>query len=95
MTRHDNAGKTTDQAGDAVAAWLEQRSLGVRKVNYKLRDWLFARQVRACTAHWCQTFRAAISLLCALRLSLSRAALLGRAVPYRVSGRNGRGGAIA
>lgn len=27
-----------------ITAWLEQQGLGNRKVNYKLRDWLFARQ---------------------------------------------------
>lgn len=32
-------------ACDAVVSWLEAQSLGTRKVNYKLRDWLFARQV--------------------------------------------------
>jgi hypothetical protein len=40
------AGLTTDKASEAVAAWLETRRIGSRKVNYKLRDWLFARQVR-------------------------------------------------
>jgi leucyl-tRNA synthetase len=41
-----SSGLTTDAAADAVATWLEARSLGSRRVNYKLRDWLFARQVR-------------------------------------------------
>jgi len=27
-----------------MTAWLEERGLGERKVNYKLRDWLFSRQ---------------------------------------------------
>ena len=27
-----------------VIAWLEERALGKKQVNYKLRDWLFARQ---------------------------------------------------
>jgi leucyl-tRNA synthetase len=27
-----------------IIAWLEERGLGMRKVNYKLRDWLFSRQ---------------------------------------------------
>jgi hypothetical protein len=43
--RYIFAGLTTDTATDAVAAWLEARGLGAKKVNYKLRDWLFARQV--------------------------------------------------
>jgi leucyl-tRNA synthetase len=33
-------------ACEAVVSWLEAQALGTRKVNYKLRDWLFARQVR-------------------------------------------------
>ena len=41
-----SSGLTTDKATDAVAAWLEARGLGAKKVNYKLRDWLFARQAR-------------------------------------------------
>jgi leucyl-tRNA synthetase len=27
-----------------ISDWLERKGLGVRKVNYKLRDWLFSRQ---------------------------------------------------
>jgi leucyl-tRNA synthetase len=27
-----------------ITAWLESRGVGTRKVNYKLRDWLFSRQ---------------------------------------------------
>lgn len=27
-----------------IAAWLSERGLGQKKVNYKLRDWLFSRQ---------------------------------------------------
>jgi len=29
---------------DKMLAWLEEKKLGRRKVNYKLRDWLFSRQ---------------------------------------------------
>src|SRR5690606_37353290 len=29
---------------ERIVAWLEERRLGERKVNYKLRDWLFSRQ---------------------------------------------------
>ena len=31
-------------AKQKITAWLEEKKLGVRKVNYKLRDWLFSRQ---------------------------------------------------
>src|SRR5262249_41014517 len=27
-----------------MIAWLEEKGLGTRKINYKLRDWLFSRQ---------------------------------------------------
>jgi leucyl-tRNA synthetase len=27
-----------------ITAWLEERGLGQKKINYKLRDWLFSRQ---------------------------------------------------
>ena len=32
------------EAFDKVVSWLEDRGLGQRKVNFKLRDWLFSRQ---------------------------------------------------
>jgi len=31
-------------AFEKVVAWLEQKNLGKRMINYKLRDWLFSRQ---------------------------------------------------
>ncbi|GIL79151.1 hypothetical protein Vretimale_16692 [Volvox reticuliferus] len=37
-------GLTTDAARGSVVAWLEAAGAGSRQVNYKLRDWLFARQ---------------------------------------------------
>ncbi len=37
-------GLSTDRAKDKIIAWLEEESIGRRKVNYKLRDWLFSRQ---------------------------------------------------
>ena len=38
----DGLGK--DEAIDKITAWLEERSLGERAINYKLRDWIFSRQ---------------------------------------------------
>ena len=32
------------EAGAKVTAWLEEQGIGAKKVNFKLRDWLFARQ---------------------------------------------------
>lgn len=35
---------STKQAKDKIIQWLEEKKIGKRKVNYKLRDWLFSRQ---------------------------------------------------
>lgn len=40
----DINGKDTSDAKIAVAQWLSEKGMGGAKVNYKLRDWLFARQ---------------------------------------------------
>jgi leucyl-tRNA synthetase len=37
-------GLGTLEAKNKMIAWLEEKNLGKRTVNYKLRDWLFARQ---------------------------------------------------
>jgi leucyl-tRNA synthetase len=37
-------GLAVPEAKAATIAWLEEQALGTRKVNYKLRDWLFSRQ---------------------------------------------------
>jgi leucyl-tRNA synthetase len=37
-------GLPTAEAKAAVTAWLEERGLGKKTVNYKLRDWVFSRQ---------------------------------------------------
>ncbi|MFN0133571.1 MAG: class I tRNA ligase family protein [Phycisphaerales bacterium] len=37
-------GLSTRDAKDAVIAWLERTGIGRRRVNFKLRDWLFSRQ---------------------------------------------------
>ncbi len=34
----------TPEAKQKIAAWLEEKGLGKKTVNYKLRDWLFSRQ---------------------------------------------------
>ncbi len=38
------SGLPTPEAKRKIAAWLEEKQCGVRRVNYKLRDWLFSRQ---------------------------------------------------
>ncbi|MGL4423122.1 MAG: leucine--tRNA ligase, partial [Gemmataceae bacterium] len=37
-------GLPTDQAKSVMIQWLEKNRVGSKKVNYKLRDWLFSRQ---------------------------------------------------
>lgn len=37
-------GQVIDEAKQAMITWLEENGKGERKVNYKLRDWVFARQ---------------------------------------------------
>ena len=37
-------GMQTPDAKSRIIAWLEDRNLGTRRINYKLRDWLFSRQ---------------------------------------------------
>jgi len=38
------SGMPTELAKEKVTAWLEQKGIGKKAVNYKLRDWLFSRQ---------------------------------------------------
>jgi leucyl-tRNA synthetase len=35
---------TNSVAGSKITEWLESNSVGTKSINYKLRDWLFARQ---------------------------------------------------
>jgi leucyl-tRNA synthetase len=37
-------GLATEPAKQKIIAWLEEKAVGERRVNYKLRDWLFSRQ---------------------------------------------------
>ncbi|MCX6897287.1 MAG: leucine--tRNA ligase [Verrucomicrobia bacterium] len=37
-------GLPTPEAKRKITAWLEERGLGKKAINYKLRDWLFSRQ---------------------------------------------------
>ena len=37
-------GLQVEAAKERIIVWLEQKGLGQRKVNFKLRDWLFSRQ---------------------------------------------------
>ena len=37
-------GLPTAEAKKKISAWLEEKSLGKKTINYKLRDWLFSRQ---------------------------------------------------
>jgi len=37
-------GLPTSEAKQKIAAWLQEKGLGKKTINYKLRDWLFSRQ---------------------------------------------------
>jgi leucyl-tRNA synthetase len=37
-------GLTSAEAKQKITSWLEERGVGKRAINYKLRDWLFSRQ---------------------------------------------------
>jgi len=37
-------GLPTPEAKEKITAWLEEKNLGKKTINYKLRDWLFSRQ---------------------------------------------------
>lgn len=37
-------GLPTQEAKKKITAWLEEKGLGKKTINYKLRDWLFSRQ---------------------------------------------------
>jgi leucyl-tRNA synthetase len=37
-------GLPTPEAKAKIIGWLEEKKIGTRRVNYKLRDWLFSRQ---------------------------------------------------
>lgn len=38
------SGLTTSQAKEKMNSWLEEKGIGKKSINYKLRDWLFSRQ---------------------------------------------------
>ncbi len=40
----DINGLNKESGIEKITKWLESRSLGKAKINYKLRDWLFSRQ---------------------------------------------------
>lgn len=37
-------GLKSEEAREEMAKWLEKQKIGAKKVNYKLRDWIFSRQ---------------------------------------------------
>ena len=37
-------GKSVEEAKKAIIEWLEEKSVGTKKTNFKLRDWVFSRQ---------------------------------------------------
>ena len=65
-------GLSTLEASAAVIRWLQEKQLGAAQTNYKLRDWLFARQ-----RYWGEPFPivfeegSEVSILIATRYVLS------------------------
>ena len=45
-------GMDKEEAIDAINNWLEENGVGEKKVNYRLRDWLFSRQRYWGVIHW-------------------------------------------
>ena len=37
-------GKSVEEAKKAIIEWLEEKGVGTKKTNFKLRDWGFSRQ---------------------------------------------------
>ena len=37
-------GLSVEEAKKKIISWLEERNIGKKKINYKLRDWVFSRQ---------------------------------------------------
>ncbi|MBI3313192.1 MAG: leucine--tRNA ligase [Candidatus Omnitrophica bacterium] len=37
-------GMSSDKAKEKITAWLEQKGIGKKSIQYKLRDWIFSRQ---------------------------------------------------
>ncbi len=37
-------GLPTEEVKSRITAWLEEKGIGAKSINYKLRDWLFSRQ---------------------------------------------------
>ena len=37
-------GKSVEEAKKAIIEWLEEKGVGTKKTNFKLRDWVFSRQ---------------------------------------------------
>lgn len=37
-------GLNKQDAINKIISWLEERKIGTKKINYKLREWIFARQ---------------------------------------------------
>ena len=38
------SGLPTNEAKERITAWLEEKGIGSKAINYKLRDWIFSRQ---------------------------------------------------
>ncbi|MCR4275728.1 MAG: leucine--tRNA ligase [Candidatus Wolfebacteria bacterium] len=57
-------GLTSQKAREEMVKWLEKNKLGGKKINYKMRDWVFARQ-----RYWGEPFPLVYCQSCADRIN--------------------------
>jgi len=44
MNSENYSGLTSEEAREKMTKWLEEKGIGAKKINYKMRDWVFSRQ---------------------------------------------------
>ncbi len=57
------SGLTSEKAREKMVKWLEKNKFGARKINYKMRDWVFARQ-----RYWGEPFPLVYCEACAKKI---------------------------
>lgn len=44
VNSNEYSGMTSEEAREKMTIWLEKEKIGEKKINYKMRDWVFSRQ---------------------------------------------------
>lgn len=70
------SGLFSEDAKERIASWLAQKGLADKKVQYKLRDWVFSRQ-----RYWGEPIPLIFCSKCKIRAEKSRPAEAGRGSP--------------